>query len=382
MKEVLWLASWYPSRVDRFNGDFIQRHAQATALYSDVYVIYVVKDEKGVAPEISEMFRNGRLQEQVIYYRSLKTGIKVFDRFLSHWTYMRTYKKAINAYIREKGKPKQVHVQIAMKAGLLARWMKRKWNIPYLVTENWTGYYRQSVPSVYDLNPYFYKQNKQVLAGASRFLPVTRNLGETVKKDFIQIPYNVIPNVVDTRLFFFTEQPVTRFRFIHFSYMHYQKNPEGIISAALELRNRGYDFELIMAGNSVEKLQQLAAEQGLLDTVVFFRDAVPYHQVAEEMQKASAFVLFSRFENLPCVILEALCCGLPVISSRVGGIDEVIDASNGILVESENIRQLAGAMQQVMDNTHNYDRRQISRAAMEKFSYETVGRQIADQYTE
>ncbi len=154
------------------------------------------------------------------------------------------------------------------------------------------------------------------------------------------------------------------------------------MAAALELRNRGYDFELIMAGNSVEKLQQLAAEQGLLDTVVFFRDAVPYHQVAEEMQKASAFVLFSRFENLPCVILEALCCGLPVISSRVGGIDEVIDASNGILVESENTGQLADAMQQVMDNTHNYDRRQISRAAMEKFSYETVGRQIADQYTE
>ena len=82
------------------------------------------------------------------------------------------------------------------------------------------------------------------------------------------------------------------------------------------------------------------------------------------------------------MILEALCCGLPVISSRVGGIDEVIDASNGILVESENTGQLADAMQQVMDNTHNYDRRQISRAAMEKFSYETVGRQIADQYTE
>ena len=102
MKEVLWLASWYPSRVDRFNGDFIQRHAQATALYSDVYVIYVVKDEKGVAPEISEMFRNGRLQERVIYYRSLKTGIKVFDRFLSHWTYMRTYRKAISDYIRER----------------------------------------------------------------------------------------------------------------------------------------------------------------------------------------------------------------------------------------------------------------------------------------
>jgi glycosyltransferase involved in cell wall biosynthesis len=44
-----------------------------------------------------------------------------------------------------------------------------------------------------------------------------------------------------------------------------------------------------------------------------------------------------------------LCCGLPVISSNVGGIPEVISKENGILVQSENIADLAGAMIQMIE---------------------------------
>ena len=51
-----------------------------------------------------------------------------------------------------------------------------------------------------------------------------------------------------------------------------------------------------------------------------------------EMQQAHSFVLNSNIENAPCVISEALCCGLPVIATRVGGVPEMVDKFNGILV--------------------------------------------------
>ena len=92
--------------------------------------------------------------------------------------------------------------------------------------------------------------------------------------------------------------------------------------------------------------------------------------------------MFSRFENLPCVILEALCCGLPVISSRVGGIAEVIDERNGILVESENVDQLADAMQQLVDNHALYNGQTISSDAIARFNYDTVGAQYLSLYKE
>ena len=135
-----------------------------------------------------------------------------------------------------------------------------------------------------------------------------------------------------------------------------------------------------MLGNENESLNELANKFGLLPDVVIYKNAVPYAEVASCIQNASALLLFSRFENLPCVILEALCCGLPVISSRVGGVAEVIDKENGILVESENIQELVNAMQCMIDNYHHFDKAKIADNASALFNYNAVGKIIFENY--
>ena len=47
-REILWLPSWYPNKLAPFEGDFIQRHAQAAALYNKIYVIKVVADDRAM----------------------------------------------------------------------------------------------------------------------------------------------------------------------------------------------------------------------------------------------------------------------------------------------------------------------------------------------
>jgi glycosyltransferase involved in cell wall biosynthesis len=162
--------------------------------------------------------------------------------------------------------------------------------------------------------------------------------------------------------------------------MNYQKNPEGIILACSILKEKGYLFEMLMLGNKDERLIQFSAELGLTDKEIYFESTVPYSEVARRMQESFVLLLFSRFENLPCVILEALCCGLPVISSLTGGIAEVVDANNGILVKNENINELVMAMQKMMDNYAFYDRKDIAEKAVVKFKYDTVARQFMAIY--
>ena len=381
MLDVLWLASWYPNRLDKFEGDFIQRHARAVAIFCKVFVIYIKKDTNMAAGTVStELSSTGNLTEKIIYYHPAETGIKIIDRVLSHWKFMKLYKKAVTEFIAVNGKPANVHVHIAMKAGLVALWLKKKWGLPYILTEHWTGYFPDSKPSLDDYNWYYKKLIKTVLKKADLVLPVTFNLGETITKNIINIPFEVIPNVVDIDLFYYKPVVSAKFKFVHISYMNHQKNPEGILFAAKQLKEKGYDFEILLIGNNAHWLLELANSYSLTNETIKFIDVVSYSDVAMHMQAASAFLLFSRFENLPCVILEALCCGLPVISTNVGGISEVVNKENGVLVENENITELADAMQEVMENYPVYNKKNIADNAVEKFNYTTVGAQYLETY--
>ncbi len=377
---VLWLASWFPGKTHATNGDFVERQAIALAKLARVTVLFVTKDAtlaKG-SYVITKDNYEGITVYRVYYGRSGRG--KWLEGIFSFRTYRLLQRMVYNTIVEEQGRPDIIHVHVAMKAGLLAQWLKRKRGIPYYVTEHWTGYYPQSQNSLYEQHFYYRRLTKTILQSAERVLPVSADLGKTICNNLVPVPFTVIPNVVDTSKFFYVPNGVKVFRFIHPSYLNYQKNPERMIGAAARLAQRGYQFELLFVGRRDEALMEQAAAVNSPGVSIRFLPAVAYAAVAELMQDAQALLLFSRFENLPCVVLEALCCGLPVISTDVGGISEVIDAENGILVENEDVEQLTDAMQQMIDSYTNYDRPVIAAKATARFAYPVVAEEIMAIY--
>ncbi len=88
-KKILWLCSWYPSKLMPFNGDFIKRHAEAASLYNDIRVIHIVRDAKGIITKdtlAEESAKNG-LTEKIIYYYTPSFRFSIIDRFLSELKY-------------------------------------------------------------------------------------------------------------------------------------------------------------------------------------------------------------------------------------------------------------------------------------------------------
>jgi len=73
---------------------------------------------------------------------------------------------------------------------------------------------------------------------------------------------------------------------------------------------------------------------------VHFIDHVAHKKVPSFLNASDAFILFSNYENLPCVILEAFSCGIPVIATNVGGINEFFPNQFGFLIEKKNEQQL------------------------------------------
>jgi glycosyltransferase involved in cell wall biosynthesis len=202
---------------------------------------------------------------------------------------------------------------------------------------------------------------------------VSRFVADGVEKITGRKADAIIPNVTDTTLFYYKNEKYSKFTFIHVSNMVAVKNAKGILDAFAELNGQYHgEIQLIMVGNRDDSYLKYAEELGLLNTAVFFRGEILYREVAEEMRRSHCFILNSNMENSPCVIGEALCCGLPVIATRVGGIPELLNDLNSRLVLPNNEDQLLLAMKEIVQAYQRFDQKQISEEASAKFGYSTI----------
>jgi glycosyltransferase involved in cell wall biosynthesis len=382
MKKVLWLASWYPNQLSRFDGDFLQRHAKAVSLFCRVHVIYVVKDECRIVTDKykAEETTDSNLTEQIIYYTSFKTRIKILDKYFSQKKYNQLYKRAINRYIANIGKPDLVHVQIAMKAGLAALWIKRKWGIPYIVSEQWTGYLSNADHKISDY-PFIYRNwIKHVLTEAFIVSVVSDYLGSAIQNHFQTVEYRVIPNVVDTTIFYPAQNKNSaKTRFIHISNMNYQKNTKAILEALYLLKNEEA-FEIYLFGTHNQQIKNLIKDYALQDHV-FIKGEVAQPELADAIRQSDALILYSRFETFGCVIIEANACGIPVIVSDIEVFHELVeDGVNGMFAETEKPKALAQKLKQFILQKNTFDKMAIANAASQKYNFKNVGQQFLDLY--
>jgi len=369
-QHVLWLCSWYPNDTDLFIGDFIQRQAQAVSLFSHVDVFSVVDANTNYST--SKSFP--QMTEQVMY-------IQASNKFTKWLKYIKVHQTFIKQYIQQNGKPEIIHVQVPVKAGLIALYWRWKYKIPFVVTEHY-GIYNDSIEDNYRTQSFLFRYiTKLVFKYASVLTTVSHSLGKEINDWVIKKPFEVIPNVVDTSLFFFKPiLPETKFQFLHISNMMPLKNIQGIMEASEMLYQQRQDFEVHFIGNSTNEYENFAHQKGLLNTLIFFEGILSYVKVAERIKANHCMIIFSDSESQSCVVLESLCCGRPAIVTQVGGVQELIDQHNGYTVAPKDIIDLANKMNEMINNYNSFDLPKIAEDAKNNYAYDAVGKSFVQVY--
>ncbi len=154
------------------------------------------------------------------------------------------------------------------------------------------------------------------------------------------------------------------------------------IRAINRLRDGNVPVRLVLVGAGEERtqLEQLVVEQQLGDAVVFLgaRKDIP-----QLLAGADAFLLSSISEGIPLTLIEAMGAGIPIVSTDVGGIPEVIEhGTSGLLAPARDDERLASHLQSLWHDPESRTRlaEMGCQRAIERFSLDQMHRQYVDVY--
>lgn len=349
IKHIMFLARWYPNKTDPMFGLFVKRHAEAVATKTQVSVVYVHGIKEQAQKYVIEQQHSGSLHEIQVYYRQPKTTFPIFGKLAQTIRFYAALQKAYCQMVSLHGKPNLIHVHILTRLALFALWKKKTQGIRYGITEHWSRY----LPLRNEFHGQWRKTLTKWAVRQSEFITTaSENLGKAMQNLGLHHPnYSVLPNVVDTDLFQPVEAVRQNFRFVHIScFEDRSKNISGLLRTIAELKKIRSDFEFVMIGEGIDEaaIHTLSGQLGLQAPEIRFTGLLQAETLAATVADADALVLFSNYENLPVVIPEAMSCGLPVIATRVGGIAEVVNTENGLLVDSGDEAALLKALQKMM----------------------------------
>lgn len=203
-----------------------------------------------------------------------------------------------------------------------------------------------------------------------------------VPADRIVILHNITeyPQIKDEKESVETNRPV------HFLFMGEIGERKGVFDILRGMANCHTDLdgkiELRIGGNKhEEELKQMIADNHL-EKIVKFEGWVGGEKKIELLNWADVFILPSKNEGLPISILEAMSYGMPVISTPVGGIPEVVSDKNGILVTPGNEKEIVNAMLFFVNNRKEVTQRgKVSEKIVSEYLPDYVMSHLRQIYT-
>lgn len=357
---MLVLPAWYPTARRPLAGPFVRDHVRAAAAYGHRMVVLV---DEGPDPGLRGLARlseerDGELRVFRLRHRPgaaklayLPAALLLARRLAREGTPV----DVLHAHIHWMGWP-------AVLAGSILR-------RPVVITENSSEWPRRT------MRPGALRRARIAFRRAALVCPVNERLREAIESYGVRGRFRIVPNTVDTATFhpgLAEAREATRLVNVA---LHVEVKALDVLLKAFRQASASRPelrLELIGDGPLTPELRQLAEELQLGERVHFSGRANPA-AIAETLRSSDVFVISSLSENMPLAVIEALCCGLPVVGTDVGGIPEAVGA-DGVLALAGDPGALAAAIGTAISGYETFDRAAIARRAATRWSFEAVGR--------
>lgn len=375
--KVLFVTRGFPSEADPMSGNYEAVQAKALSAKGCQVSVMTIKWEP-----LYFFYRRNRISHQIV------DGVDVYEctcirfptrlwklPFFNRKQKDKAFKCIFKRVLDEKGRPDIVHAHIISCAARVS-FLKDNFHLPLVITEHWT---KTNVPEF----PQWLRTMSNVYHKADAVICVSQALSDSLKRNF-QVDSIVIHNMVSNLFFQSSRQGRNgnAFRFI-------------ACGAFRENRNKGFDIlvdafamgcfprnvylDIIGDGPDLPFIKSKIAENHLDNQIKLLGIKTP-DEVSDLLCHSDCFVLSSRLETFSIVVIEAMAKGLPVIATRCGGPETFLRPEHGRLVEKENVKELADAMNYMLMHYSDYNSEDIQKYCYNHFSQDVIADQIIGVY--
>lgn len=379
--KILFVPSWYPNKKNPISGNFVKEIAKALSLYDDVIVIHASPDKSsGFYDDVEEGVRVIRVK-----FRNFP--------FLTHFQYLISLFRAFRKVRREMEHIDIINAHVYYPAGLAALIFGKIYKIPVVITEH------AEIIDEYKGDRFKLFKDilrkmiaKFVFKRVNLIIAVSNSLREHIKSYGIENKYAVVPNVINIDFFkrgreeYFERMEGSKGRenntkrIIFIGGLTPRKGVPYLLEALRIIKSKGnFLLHIIGDGPFKEGYMKIAKDLGINDTVIF------HGKVSDEdklrlLMESDFMVLPSLYESFGVVLLEAMACGKPVITTLSGGQKEFVNENTGILVHSGDANELADAIEYMLEHCDEYSPHKIYAYVEERFSYRAVGKRLHEVY--
>lgn len=379
-KKVLVIPSWYPSKEEPHKGTFFKEQAELMQEEFEMKIFIGQHHRYSFLKSlwitlVFILFKKVLIQKtQGIFLDSLpiyefRYGLPLFRiNQYRNACYQTFFNQHISLW-----QPELIHAHDALFGGIIAEHISTKNNIPYIITEH-NYFYANRSHSIQ-------KKLKSCMSNAKKILFVSDFQRKVIS--LWSIPFEktvIVGNYVDDEKFNINISDKEYFSILYVGRNDYYKD---IITffETMKFIFKYNTFKVYIVGVSENEVKKHIQDEKILSNMYIY-NFLEREKIRLIYEKANVLVSTSVLETFGVAVCEALMCGIPVIATKSGGVEDIITSENGILCEIKNVNEIAEKITKIYTGELIFDSMKIRNSVLHKYGKTSFKEKISKIYSE